>query len=158
MKTLPCDDLWTESDEVFEYADRRLDMEETRFIFFDLAAADGAGFAGNPTGFLGIALVCVCMGAASMVLLSGGNEGRGKLPKFDLMPGLVLVLTLTLSFRGGNGEYGRDGRLREAVRGLSSSNPGGGAGSAFEKRERPDLGVSRVARFITSITTYYRLN
>lgn len=141
---------------MLEYADRRLDIEETRFIFFDVAVVVGAGFAGNPTGFLGIDRFCVCKIVVSM-LLPEGRAGRGELTKSDLMLGLVLVLvlTLTLSFLGGNGEYSEAGGSRVAVRGLTSSNSGGGAGSAFEKRERPDLGAWRVA--ITG-TTYYQPN
>lgn len=78
------------------------------------------------------------------MMLSGGSAGRGDVFMSDNMLAVTLVLTLTLSFLGGNGEYGRDGRSRVAVLGLSSPNAGGGAGSAFEKRERPVLGVWRV--------------
>lgn len=39
---------------------------------------------------------------------------------------------------------GRAGSCREAMVEVSPPRNGGGAGNAFEKRERPDLGVRRV--------------
>ncbi|KAH8199649.1 hypothetical protein TruAng_006179 [Truncatella angustata] len=80
---LPCEDLCTESEEVFEYADNRLEMEETRFSFFASAISVWAGWAGgggndptaggDPTAFLGIGGIFFWSSGSDAFAGSAGN-------------------------------------------------------------------------------------
>lgn len=71
----------------------------------------------------------------------GGRAGKGESKRSIFTLRLVLVAVVTLSFLGGNG----DGGSPRGAEAESSSRPGGGAGSAFENRDRPILGAWRVA-------------
>ncbi len=56
VKSLSCDDLWAQSDELREYADNRLDMDDCRFVALDFVWGPTlAGGVGNcATGFRGM--------------------------------------------------------------------------------------------------------
>jgi hypothetical protein len=142
VKSLSCEDFWAESDELYEYADNRLDMDDIRFISFGLVLAPGpaGGVISCPTGFRVIDPAGARGRGASAMM---GKTGKGESNPFDPRLSVDVVLMSELFFFGGSGVGGKDGRSRNAVAGrtFKSTIPGGGVGRALEKRERPVLGI-----------------
>ena len=120
-------------------------------------------------------------GSSSCSGTSGGRGGSGKLNRsvftlllllwllwllllllVSLLRLVFFVAAVTLSFRGGKGNGGSSRGVYAAAAGSGSSSsiPGGGAGSAFENRDRPPgLGGWRVVvgarEFITGEFSLY---
>lgn len=154
---LLCEDLCTESADVLEYADSRLDMDELR-VSFDVSTASWltgcAGEGACATAFLGMGGIFFCkIGSDGLT----GSAGNGELIGFGANR------APTLSFLGGNAakaammgngdEPVEDWLLMGDMVFWKVSCEGGGMGSAFEKRERPPvLGVwSRVVSIVGTV-------
>jgi len=148
-----------------EYAERKSEMEPT---------GDGDGSEGDRAGEVGGTKACLGAGAATGrrgMLLGVGPVSLGGTGGSGEFGGLAIAAMLLSPFRalsvalgGGTGGSGISGSGRGGA--LSGTNGArsscdsnskvgragkeGGAGRAFEKRERPDLGGSRVAAPIMS--------
>lgn len=145
-----------ESVELFEYAERRLDIEDTRFI----SRGVGLKAAGSGTGFLtGFLLMALRAGEGSCELSfvkgARGSAGSGETTGLDPRAGpLPEVAALIVAMprpccRDGNGSAGGCGngmvpsKVVVVVVLVLLARAGGGTGKAFEKRERPVLGAAR---------------
>jgi hypothetical protein len=139
---LCCDDLCTESDDEFEYADSRLEMDESRFNRTGVLSGWESGIC------IGSAFLCIgfaCFGASGSDE-TAGSAGRGELsgfasrgPTLSVLGGNAIVVDIS-------GRAGRAGSSRGdclVANTELSFQADGGAGNAFENRERPDLGVCR---------------
>lgn len=93
MTELPCDDLGTESDDVFEYADNKLEIDDTRLSFLTSSMSfKSATGGGDATAFLGICGIFFC---------SSGSEAFGGSVGVDSFSGLGANRAPTLLFLAG---------------------------------------------------------
>lgn len=153
VSELDWDDLLAEFDEDPEYADSRLEMDEFRLSSLvdtgDWKAAWGGG--GDPTAFRGIEGIFLDRSGS---LLVTGTAGRGESTCFGAN------LAPMLCFRGGKAAtvdmLGRFRGVWLVTEGEGGSSEGGGRGRAFEKRDRPILGVCR--KPVTILLLCYKLN
>jgi len=157
--SLVWEDLLAESVELFEYAESRLDIEDTRFI----SRGVGLKAAGSGTGLrTGFRLMALRAGEGSCELSfakgargsagSGETMGLGSKAGARLGAAAVIVAMPRPCCRDGNGIAGNcgNGVMPSEVVGVVVvvmlvllAGAAGGAGKAFEKRECPVLGAAR---------------